>query len=133
MTARLPDEVLPFEHHQTAHCESGVVSALLRERNAPLSEAMVFGIASGLTFAYLPFVKLGGLPLISYRMPPRSILRGVSKRRACSTVPTVRKKRSAAAASGICQQTNASTVSVLPTSLSVGSRVSGSVAGRSIT
>ncbi len=80
MTARLPDEVLPFEHHQTAHCESGVVSALLRERNAPLSEAMVFGIASGLTFAYLPFVKLGGLPLISYRMPPRSILRGVSKR-----------------------------------------------------
>lgn len=69
-----------FEHRQTAHCESGVMSALLRERGTTLSEAMVFGIGSGLTFAYLPFVKLGGLPLISYRMPPRSIMRGVSKR-----------------------------------------------------
>jgi hypothetical protein len=71
---------IPFEHKQTAHCESGVMSALLRERGTTLSEAMVFGIGTGLTFAYLPFVKLGGLPLISYRMPPRSIMRGVSKR-----------------------------------------------------
>jgi len=71
---------VPFEHKQTAHCESGVMSALLRERGTTLSEAMVFGVGSGLTFAYLPFVKLGGLPLISYRMPPRSIMRGVSKR-----------------------------------------------------
>jgi hypothetical protein len=70
----------PFEHRQTAHCESGVVSALLRAGGTPLSEAMVFGVASGLTFAYLPFVSIGGLPLISYRMPPQSIVRGVSKR-----------------------------------------------------
>ena len=71
---------MPFEHKQTAHCESGVMSALLRERGTTLSEAMVFGVGAGLTFAYLPFVKLGGLPLISYRMPPKSILRGVAKR-----------------------------------------------------
>ena len=71
---------MPFEHQQTAHCESGVMSALLRERGTTLTEAMVFGVGAGLTFAYLPFVKLGGLPLISYRMPPRSIMRGVSKR-----------------------------------------------------
>jgi len=69
-----------FDHRQTAHCESGVVATLLRERGATLSEAMVFGIGAGLTFAYLPFIKMGGLPLISYRMPPRSIMRGVSKR-----------------------------------------------------
>jgi hypothetical protein len=56
------------------------MSALLRERGTSLSEAMVFGIGAGLTYAYLPFVKLGGLPLISYRMPPRSIMKGVSKR-----------------------------------------------------
>jgi len=42
---------MPFEHKQTAHCESGVMSALLRERGTTLSEAMVFGIGSGLTFA----------------------------------------------------------------------------------
>lgn len=69
-----------FDHRQTAHCESGVVSNLLREQGTELSEAMVFGIGAGLTFAYLPFISLGGQPLISYRMPPRSIMRGVSKR-----------------------------------------------------
>lgn len=79
MTA-LAEPPIPFEHKQTAHCESGVMSALLRERGTTLSEAMVFGIGAGLTFAYLPFVKLGGLPLISYRMPPKAIMRGVSKR-----------------------------------------------------
>ena len=80
MTSALVPPALPFEHKQTAHCESGVMSALLRERGTTLSEAMVFGIGAGLTFAYLPFIKLGGLPLISYRMPPKSIMRGVSKR-----------------------------------------------------
>ncbi|MGV3708153.1 MAG: BtrH N-terminal domain-containing protein [Gemmatimonas sp.] len=80
MTTATEPQNIPFEHKQTAHCESGVVSALLRERGTVLSEAMVFGIGAGLTFAYLPFVKLGGLPLISYRMPPKSIMRGVSKR-----------------------------------------------------
>lgn len=71
---------VPFQHQQSAHCESGVMSALLRERGTTLSEAMVFGVGAGLTFAYLPFVKIGGFPLISYRMPPRGIIRGVSKR-----------------------------------------------------
>lgn len=69
-----------FEHRQTAHCESGVVAALLREQNAPLSEAMIFGVAAGLSFAYLPFLTMGGQPLLSYRMPPRSIIKGVKKR-----------------------------------------------------
>ncbi len=71
---------LPFEHRQTAHCESGVISALLRDKNAPISEAMALGISSGLTFAYLPFVKLGGMPLIAYRMPPRNIISRLTKR-----------------------------------------------------
>jgi hypothetical protein len=71
---------LPFDHQQTAHCESGVISALLRDKQAPISEAMALGISAGLTFAYLPFVKLGGLPLIAYRMPPKSIISGLTKR-----------------------------------------------------
>ncbi|MEP6832168.1 MAG: BtrH N-terminal domain-containing protein [Gemmatimonas sp.] len=80
MATTVAPPAIPFEHKQTAHCESGVMSALLRERGTTLSEAMVFGVGSGLTFAYLPFVKLGGLPLISYRMPPKAIMRGASKR-----------------------------------------------------
>lgn len=66
-----------FEHRQASHCESGVVAALARHAGVDLSEAMAFGLASALSFAYLPFVRINGLPLISYRMPPKFILRGL--------------------------------------------------------
>ena len=44
-----------------------------------MSESLAFGLASGLSFAYLPFIKLSGLPLIAFRMPPRSIIKGLMK------------------------------------------------------
>lgn len=69
-----------FEHQQAAHCESGVASALLRHVGIQLSEPMAFGLASGLSFAYIPMVKLSGLPLISYRMPPGQIVKTLSRR-----------------------------------------------------
>src|SRR5687768_16899755 len=69
-----------FEHRQSAHCESGVISALLRHAGLPMSEPMAFGVSSGLTFAYVPLVKFGGMPLIAYRMPPRFVIRGLTKR-----------------------------------------------------
>jgi len=69
-----------FEHRQSAHCESGVISALLRHAGVGMSEPMAFGISAGLTFAYIPLVKFGGMPLIAYRMPPRSVIRGLTKR-----------------------------------------------------
>ncbi len=70
----------PFVHSHAAHCESGVVSSLLTHAGFPISEAMAFGIGNGLTFAYLPIVKIDGMPLIAYRMPPKSILKTVEKR-----------------------------------------------------
>jgi hypothetical protein len=70
----------PFEHRQAAHCESGVMSALLTHHGRPLSEPMAFGLAGVLAFAYIPFIKLAGLPLVSYRMPPGAIRRGLSNR-----------------------------------------------------
>ncbi|MDH6593864.1 hypothetical protein M2165_003753 [Variovorax sp. TBS-050B] len=66
-----------FEHQQAAHCESGVISSLMRHHGAPMTEAMAFGLSSALSFAYLPFIKLSGLPLISYRMPPKAIIKGL--------------------------------------------------------
>lgn len=36
---------------------------------------MAFGLASGITYAYLPIIKINGQPLISYRIPPRMITR----------------------------------------------------------
>jgi hypothetical protein len=69
-----------FEHRHFAHCESGVVTSLLRQHGLDLSEPMVFGLAGGLTFAYLPFIKINGMPLLSYRMPPKSIINGIQRR-----------------------------------------------------
>lgn len=70
---------LSFDHRQTAHCESGTVSALLRHHGLDISEPMVFGLSGALTFAYIPVVKMGGMPLISYRMPPGHIIRGITR------------------------------------------------------
>lgn len=57
-----------------------MVANLLTHAGLPMSEPMAFGLASALTFAYLPFVKIGGMPLIAYRMPPGSIIKGVARR-----------------------------------------------------
>jgi hypothetical protein len=55
------------------------MSAIVRHYGLPLSEPMAFGLSSALTFAFLPFIKLSGLPLVSYRMPPKTIIRGLQK------------------------------------------------------
>lgn len=67
-------------HQQSSHCETGVVANMLSSKGFPMSEPMAFGLASALTFAYLPFVKLSGLPLIAYRMPPKTIIKTVAKK-----------------------------------------------------
>jgi len=44
-----------------------------------LSEPMVFGIGSGLFFSYLPFLKLNGIPVASFRPLPGFIFRRITK------------------------------------------------------
>ncbi|UOP05503.1 BtrH N-terminal domain-containing protein [Conchiformibius kuhniae] len=68
-----------FPHRHTAHCESGTLSALLRRHGCDLDEAMVFGLGRALAFAYIPIVKLAGMPLISYRIPPGRIIANVCR------------------------------------------------------
>ncbi len=68
-----------FQHNHFAHCESGVMSLMMSHHGLPLSEAMVFGLSGALMFAYIPFVKLGGMPLIAYRSRPKSIIKGLQK------------------------------------------------------
>jgi len=70
---------MDFQHSQASHCESGVMSNLLRHHGLPLSEPMTFGLASALSFAYLPITKINGLPLVAYRMPPKAIIKGLQK------------------------------------------------------
>ncbi len=68
-----------FQHIHAAHCESGVMSSMLSHHGLKLSEAMVFGLSGAMVFAYLPFIKMGGMPLIAYRMMPKAIIKGLQK------------------------------------------------------
>ncbi|MGH8373505.1 MAG: BtrH N-terminal domain-containing protein [Gammaproteobacteria bacterium] len=74
------DIEIPFDHQQAAHCESGAISSLLRHAKLSISEPMAFGISAALSYAYLPFLKFGGLPLFAYRMPPGQLIHGLTKR-----------------------------------------------------
>ena len=69
----------PYVHQHASHCESGVMSSLVRHRGLPMSEAMAFGLASAILFAYLPFIRVHGLPIVAYRIPPRGIIRRLNR------------------------------------------------------
>jgi len=69
-----------FTHHQSAHCENGVVSNLMKFNGFEVSEPMVFGIGSGLLFCYLPFIKVNHAPAFTYRSMPGFIFNRFAKR-----------------------------------------------------
>ncbi len=69
-----------LQHRHAAHCESGVISSLLSHNGLAISEPMAFGLSNALAFAYLPVIKLNGQPLVAYRLPPRAIIRRLTKR-----------------------------------------------------
>jgi hypothetical protein len=69
-----------FTHKQSAHCESGVISNLMRFHGLDFDEPMAFGIGSGLFFSYMPFLKLNGIPVVTYRILPGHIFKKFSQR-----------------------------------------------------
>jgi len=69
---------LDFQHNMSAHCENGVTSNLLRFHGVNLSEPMVFGLGSGLFFSHMPFVKLNGMAVTSFRPWPGAIFKRVT-------------------------------------------------------
>ncbi len=69
-----------FTHHQSAHCENGVVSNLMKHNGFNISEPMVFGIGSGLLFCYIPFLMVNHAPAITYRAMPGFIFKRFAKR-----------------------------------------------------
>ncbi|MFO7570619.1 MAG: BtrH N-terminal domain-containing protein [Smithellaceae bacterium] len=80
MTQEITAGGKPFVHHHSAHCESGVTSALFRDKGVEISEPMIFGIGSGIFFGHLPFVKWVGLPISTFRSQPGSVFRKAAKR-----------------------------------------------------
>jgi hypothetical protein len=71
--------IIPFRHVMAAHCESGTVSALLNHHGMNISEPMVFGIASGIFFAYLK-PPMMDFPMFVTRTMPGEIRSKFAKR-----------------------------------------------------
>ncbi len=71
---------IDFQHNQAAHCENGVTSNLLRYYGITLSEPMIFGMGSGYFFSHLPFYKLNGIAVTSFRVWPGWIFKRVTHR-----------------------------------------------------
>ena len=71
---------IDFTHHQSAHCENGVVSNLMKFNGFQISEPMVFGIGSGLLFCYIPFLMINRAPAITYRTMPGQIFKRFANR-----------------------------------------------------
>lgn len=79
-----------FNHVQTAHCENGVATSLLRYHGLDfMSEPLAFGLGVGLFYIHLPFMKFNNGPAISFRTMPGDIFK-----RACRSlgIKVARKK-----------------------------------------
>jgi len=70
---------LNFEHKPAGHCENGVVRNLLKFYGVDMSEAMIFGLGSGIFFSHMPFYKMHGMPITSFRPLPGDIFSRVNK------------------------------------------------------
>ncbi len=81
---------IDFEHIQSAHCETGVTTNLLRHIGvSKMTEPLAFGIGAGLFFVYIPFLKINNGPAIAFRTLP-----GLVFSRTCKSlgIPVARKK-----------------------------------------
>ncbi len=81
---------IDFEHVQSAHCENGVTTNLLRNLGvSQMTEPLAFGIGAGLFFAYIPLIKINNGPAIAFRTLP-----GLIFKRTCNSlgIEIIRKK-----------------------------------------
>ncbi|MDR1115127.1 MAG: BtrH N-terminal domain-containing protein [Tannerella sp.] len=70
---------IAFEHRTAAHCEDGVTANLLRFYGYDYSEPLIFGLSASLYFVHLPFIKLAGFPVTSFRPLPGIIFARVTR------------------------------------------------------
>ena len=69
-----------FRHVQTAHCENGVTTALLRYHGLNfMTEPLAFGMGSGLFYIQIPFLTVNNGPAISFRTMPGAIFKRTCK------------------------------------------------------
>lgn len=69
-----------FKHIQTAHCENGVTTSLLRYHGLDfMTEPLAFGMGSGLFYIHIPFITISNGPAISFRTMPGAIFKRTCK------------------------------------------------------
>ena len=79
-----------YQHTQTAHCENGVTTGLLKHKGLDfLTEPLAFGLGAGIFYIHIPFLKVSGGPAISFRTLPGSIFKKTCK---ALEIDIVRKK-----------------------------------------
>jgi len=71
---------IQYQHRMGAHCESGTVTSLLNHAGLPITEPMVFGIASGIFFGYFHRHKSFTFPTFIVRNRPGEIRTNLQKR-----------------------------------------------------
>lgn len=70
----------PFNHKMAAHCETGTVTAQLNNGGLDITEAMVFGISSGIFFGYFAKGKQFTFPHFIVRNQPGKIRENIASR-----------------------------------------------------
>lgn len=71
---------IDFRHIQSAHCENGVTTNLLRFHGYDfMTEPLAFGMGSGLFYIHIPFLKINNGPAISFRTMPGAIFKRTCK------------------------------------------------------
>jgi hypothetical protein len=71
---------LPYKHKMAAHCESGSITSLLNNAGLEITEPMVFGISSGIFFAYFHRMKSFTFPTFIVRNKPGQMRENLAKR-----------------------------------------------------
>jgi hypothetical protein len=81
---------IDFNHIQSAHCENGVTTNLLKHVGVnDITEPLAFGIGAGLFFIYIPLLKVNNGPAFSFRNMPGQIFTRTCK---SLNIPVERKK-----------------------------------------
>jgi hypothetical protein len=70
---------IQFQHKMAAHCESGMLSALLAHNGLAISEPMVFGLSGAIFFVFIKTPHMV-FPVFDMRSKPGDMRKNLSKR-----------------------------------------------------
>ncbi len=67
--------MIDYPHEQTIHCENGAIRNMLKLHHLEISEPLIFGIGSGISFTHIPFLTMDSFRLTMPRPAPVAIFK----------------------------------------------------------